>query len=940
MTAFLIFVIKSAFALALLVSLFMAFMSRETFHRLNRYLLLGIVVCSLVLPTVNIGIESPFSRFVAILSADEKVDIGLPLDDLNGLELGDVAAESVVGESINATSSVDSVPLDWLSIVSVIYIIGVTVLLVRQTVIYVQLFKIMKRARPVDSLLYGVDGIKLRLHDGEEMPFSWFGWVVVSSQDINDGAKEILIHERTHVNAGHSWDILFVDAVIMFQWFNPLAWIMKNCLKDIHEFEADEAVINCGVNTKRYQYLIIKKAVGERLLNSIANSFNHSLTKKRITMMCKEKSKKWKYAKALYVLPVVATVACSFSTAVSTDATDNVTTSKGNEIAVNETNVFGQKVVEDSKIFLHFSWQDPDNNGKLCIMLEEDDGNVYGKVIGATDEFVSVREGFMPGYFDRPMKEVSLNGDILTFAIYADDGEFYTEPLGCVGCLKGQKLHFSESAPNDGKYTNSAYFKGCKTKYVLDLENGELTSYQYPYQGDTLRLNKQVRKFTTKSREEHKVNRMVDGNGETIHQVVEEQPQFPGGEQAMNEYFKKNVKTDVGVKYESPIVSIIVKKDGTITDARLLQSSGVEAIDNEVLRVVRSMPKWSPGKLGNENVNALHVFPVNLTFQVKQVPEVTVVTYGDKDLQPISDLDVNVIRSNSYKEKIPDVLVNDNVLIVVNDSVFSGDLDFPADRIEAIHVMELSQLPKKWYDKCEQHGKEGIVFIDLKEGETLPDVGFVKKEVKAQAKENRASDNDKEVFMVVEQQPEFPGGMQEMMKYLMQNVKYPTVARNAKTQGRVFIEFVVRDDGSISDAKAVGGKFSVVNKKATEFDSRYDELNNEFNSLLIKYNEFEYKYSTLITDDKEREAVKREWEKCKREVQDVKAKLAELLSMENESDSTPADIVELTEMNDATVALCNEALRVVESMPAWNPGMQGGRAVAVRMTLPVAFKLQ
>ena len=144
MTAFLIFVIKSAFALALLVSLFMAFMSRETFHRLNRYLLLGIVVCSLVLPTVNIGIESPFSRLAAILSADEKVDMGLSLDDLNGLEFGDIAAESVVGESINATSSVDVVPLDWLSIVSVIYIIGVTVLLVRQIVIYVQLFKIMK----------------------------------------------------------------------------------------------------------------------------------------------------------------------------------------------------------------------------------------------------------------------------------------------------------------------------------------------------------------------------------------------------------------------------------------------------------------------------------------------------------------------------------------------------------------------------------------------------------------------------------------------------------------------------------------------------------------------------------------------------------------------------------------------------------------------------
>ena len=937
MGAFLIFVIKSAFALALLVSLFMAFMSRETFHRLNRFLLLGVVACSLVLPAVNIGVESPFSRLAEILSAKEKVDTGLSLDDLNGLEFGDMTAETVTDENMDAASPMDDMPLNWLSIVSVIYIIGVVVLLVRQIVIYVQLFKMMRRACPVDSLLYGVSGIKLRLHDGEEMPFSWFGWVVVSSQDINDGAQEILIHERTHVNAGHSWDILFVDAVIMFQWFNPLAWIMKNCLKDIHEFEADEAVINCGVNTKRYQYLIIKKAVGERLLNSIANSFNHSLTKKRITMMCKEKSKKWKYVKALYVLPVVATVVCSFSTAVNTDATDNVAALKGNEFVANETNVFGQKVVEDSKIFGHFSLQDSDSKEKLCIMLEEENGNIYGAVIGTTDEFTVAREGYAPGYFDRPMKEVSLKSDVLAFTIYADDGEFYASPQGCAMCLAGTKLHFSETAPKDDKYGYSDYFKGLKVKYLLDMRNGELTSYGYPYNGDTLRLNKQVRKFTTKSREEHKVNRMVDGNGETIHQVVEEQPQFPGGEQAMNKYFKKNVKTDVGVKYESPIVSIVVKKDGTITDARLLQSSGVEAIDNDVLRVVRSMPKWSPGKLGDENVNSVHVFPVNLTVQVKQVPEVMAVKRQDNDFEHISDFDVTVIR---YQENIPGMLMGDNLLVVVNDTVFSGKLDFPANRIASVHVMELSQLPEKWYDKCEEHGKDGIVFIDLKEGETLPAIASAKKEAKPQVKSDAAFMRDENVFMVVEQQPEFPGGMQEMMKYLMQNVKYPTVARNAKTQGRVFVEFVVRDDGSISDAKAVGGKFSVVNKKATEFDRRYEELNNEFNSLLQKYNEFEYKYSTLITDDKEREAVKSEWEKCKREVQDVKAKLAELLSMENESDSAPTDIVELTEMNDATVALCNEALRVVESMPAWNPGMQGGRAVAVRMTLPVAFKLQ
>ena len=940
MTAFLIFVIKSAFALALLVSLFMAFMSRETFHRLNRYLLLGVVVCALVLPAVNLGFESPFSRLYEILlQADDDVRTGLSLEDFNGFELGDVTMTAVSGGDTIPTQPVDDEPLNWLMLVFAVYVSGVAVLLVRQFVVYVRLARMIRSAKPVNASVHGLDGIRLRVHCGNEKPFSWFGWVVVSQEDMDDAAREILVHEAAHARAGHSWDIMFADAVIILQWFNPLAWIMKIYLKDVHEFEADEAVIASGVDAKRYQQLIIKKAVGARLY-SIANSFNHSLTKKRITMMCKEKSKKWKCAKALYVLPVVVAVACSFSTAVSANATENETASKGNEIATNETNVFGKKVVEDSKIFGHFSLQDPNNsNEKLCVCLEEQNGEVYGVVFGTTDEFTVAREGYAPGYFDRPMKEVSLKGDVLTFTIYADDGEFYASPQGCAMCLEGTKLHFSETAPKDDKYGNSDYFKGLKVKYVLDMKNGELTSYGYPYNGDTLRLNKQVRKFTIKSREERKVKRMVDENGETVYQVVEQQPQFPGGEQALNEYFKKNVKVDANVTHERPVVGITVKKDGTITDARLLQSSGVEAIDNEVLRVVRDMPKWTPGKLGNESVNTVHVFPVNFTFEVKQVPEVIAVEMEDKDMEHISDLDVTVVR---YQEKAPGLLMGDNLLVVVNDTVFDGELDFPASRIASVHVMELSQLPEKWYDKCEEHGKEGIVFIDLKDGETLSDVVPAKKEVKPQAKGNTASKKDEKVFMVVEQQPEFPGGMPEMMKYLMRNVKYPDVARNALTQGRVFVEFIVHKDGSIDDVKAVGGKYSVIEKDETELEAKYDELNNEFKTLLEENSELEYKY-VFAADDKERDSIRSKLNMTRDKLNTVKRKISEYLpqiAQMDETNSGPDRVVYLTEMNDATNALRAEALRVVKSMPAWKPGMQSGKPVAVRMTLPVAFKIQ
>ena len=159
----------------------------------------------------------------------------------------------------------------------------------------------------------------------------------------------------------------------------------------------------------------------------------------------------------------------------------------------NEVNPTSEEVIGDSKI-KHFTYQDVNNeNEELCILLENVDGVVVGCLLGTTDEFVSAREGYLPGYFERPMKELSLNGDIVTFTIYADDGEFYANPLGCAMCLSSEKLHFTKGAYKKEIYENADYFKGLKVEYVLDMKTGELTSYQYPDESDTLRVNKFVR---------------------------------------------------------------------------------------------------------------------------------------------------------------------------------------------------------------------------------------------------------------------------------------------------------------------------------------------------------------------------------------------------------------------------------------------------------------
>jgi len=138
-------------------------------------------------------------------------------------------------------------------------------------------------------------------------------YIVISRRDWEDSKDEILTHEMAHIRYRHSWDILLSGVCVVFHWFNPAAWLLKQELQNIHEYEADECVINQGIDAKRYQLLLIKKAVGTQRFTSMANSFNHSKLKKRITMMLKSKSNKWARLKYLYVLPLAAIAITAFA---------------------------------------------------------------------------------------------------------------------------------------------------------------------------------------------------------------------------------------------------------------------------------------------------------------------------------------------------------------------------------------------------------------------------------------------------------------------------------------------------------------------------------------------------------------------------------------------------------------------------------------------------
>ncbi len=299
MGTFLVYILKSAACLAVFYLFYKLLMSRDTFHRFNRFALLGLLVLSSLLPLVEASVNSPAAVQETMLTLEQL------------LLLADIQPE---GESMAAATP--SATVLWLRAALLVYLTGIVFFIVRNLCSLARLGRLIRQGKreALDSYLPDrkEKNVRLVVHDHDIAPCSWMHWIVIARKDLEENGREILIHELAHIRNRHSWDLLLADLCIFVQWFNPAAWLLKQELQNIHEYEADETVLREGVNARNYQMLLIKKAVGTRLY-SMANSFNHSSLKKRITMMLKEKSNPWARAKYLYILPLAALAVTAFA---------------------------------------------------------------------------------------------------------------------------------------------------------------------------------------------------------------------------------------------------------------------------------------------------------------------------------------------------------------------------------------------------------------------------------------------------------------------------------------------------------------------------------------------------------------------------------------------------------------------------------------------------
>lgn len=391
-----------------------------------------------------------------------------------------------------------------------------------------------------------------------------------------------------------------------------------------------------------------------------------------------------------------------------------------------------------------------------------------------------------------------------------------------------------------------------------------------------------------------------DKKGEEIFVEAEKNPEFPGGNQAFMKYLAEGIKYPVIAQENSEqgrvLTNFVVEKDGSISNIKVIQGV-TAALDAEAVRLLSSMPNWEPAEQRNQPVRFRFTLPIVFRLQGG----------SGESISPITPISADANEKGKMLDEI-----------VVTAYARPNTVIPPPP-------------PLPGRDNAELNGDE--------------------------------------VFIVVEEQPQFPGGTETMIKFIEENLQYPLIAKENRIQGRVIVNFVVEKDGSLSDIQIVRGVDPSLDQEAKRLiasmpnwipgKQRGQEVRVRF-TLPISFRLHGGDNKTTDVPPPPRPPVEEIFVIVENQPEFPGGPTA-LMNFINENIKYPPIAYENGiqgrvicnfvvgkdgSINDVKVvrsvdpSLDKEAVRVLESMPAWLPGKQRGQPVSVRFTLPVVFSLE
>lgn len=466
------YLLESGVSLTLFALVYMLFLRKETFFRTNRLFLLFSVLFSLLLPLLVIPVLAP----QPVLLPEVTVT---PYRNL---------LETVLVERQRFSGNVEQFVISSRLIVN-IWLSGVLVMLVISLFRVRQILLIIRKGKVTDA-----GDMKMVLNGRESNPFSFLNYLFIPEDYAQiPGYDRIVYHEQEHIRQGHTYDLLLLDILLVFQWFNPFIWLLKRAVRENHEYLVDRAVLRAGMTPAEYKKLLLSEVVGSQVF--AAHHFNYSLLKNRFKMMTKLPSRKAAGIKILsgivIALALVVVFACEKKTSTKLEA------------GAGET-----------------------------LTIERSDSLL--KIAGSPE---AIRE----------MESIlaSRNFNMVT-------------------------------AQDSGK----------SISYLMLLRKKE-SSGELPEDA-------------------------------VVFTIVEEMPEYPGGEDALRQFIAQHVEYPP-IAQENGIqgkvyVTFVVSADGSVKNAKVVR--GVDPVlDQEALRVVNTMPRWKPGKQRGKDVNVSYTVPISFVLQ-------------------------------------------------------------------------------------------------------------------------------------------------------------------------------------------------------------------------------------------------------------------------------------------------------------------------------------
>ena len=590
MGAFVVYILEWSVCLLAFLLLYKMCFSGSTFHRFNRFYLLGIVVLSAMLPLIHIAPTEQMEPMAESCRTAVWVDES-PLSSLSVSSALDVESKSL------------SVTEKGAMVLLVMYILYVLVQLTGWTKAAVKMLWFLrgKRRHRIGRWVWLVE------HDAEYGPFSWMNIIVISRNEQGFGRRASMRHELSHIVLLHHLDLLLLMACVII---NPTCWIVMKEIKIVHEYEADDEVINhYRIQSRDYQRLLIMRTVGAEAY-ALASSFNLNI-KKRIIMMKKNQSHWWRIAWIVVTLPLTGVTLMAFSEPKEAlkVAVDNSVKAVEQPLAELTAAVLDAPAAETSEAPKPEKAEEPQQK--------------ESKVKAGSTITGTVKDNVGPLHYAN-LVEIDQYGRIVAQTTTDKNGKFSLKVVD-----PGHKIRIS--------------YVGYKTQTV-DIGSNKMDATLEAITGFS-NVTVVGRRDSVDLKSARYQDQTNAGGDDKTFDLVEQAPTYPGGQGEIMKYLSTHLRYpavaremqaegEITVKFivdktgfvrspqvvqtntKSPLITAEVAKAAKEGDEEAVEISrnyydAVEALKEEAIYVVRNMPRWEPGRQNGKRVETSYTLPVS-----------------------------------------------------------------------------------------------------------------------------------------------------------------------------------------------------------------------------------------------------------------------------------------------------------------------------------------